>query len=56
MHPQSATPTSNIAHSDGFCAHSLPSLTTYAVIADTLRISASKAKLQPPNVYLLPPS
>src|ERR1017187_5084410 len=33
--PQSATPTSSIDHSEGFSANSLPSLTTYANIADT---------------------
>ena len=31
--PQSATPTSSIAQSEGFSANSLPSLTTYANIA-----------------------
>ena len=33
--PQSATPASNIVQSEGFSANSLPSLTTYAIIADT---------------------
>jgi hypothetical protein len=46
MNPQSATPTSNIDHSDGFSAHSLPSFTTYAIIADTLCNSVSKVKLE----------
>ena len=55
MNPQSATPTGNIAQSDGFNAHSLPSLTTYAITADTLCISASKAKSSPSNTYLLSP-
>jgi hypothetical protein len=33
--PQSATPASSIVQSEGFSANSLPSLTTYAIIADT---------------------
>jgi hypothetical protein len=33
--PQTATPTSSIAHSEGFSAKSLPSLATYANIAGT---------------------
>jgi len=33
--PQSATLTSNTDHSEGFSPNSLPSLTTYAIIADT---------------------
>ena len=35
INPQSATPTSSSDHSEGFSANSLPSLTTYALIAGT---------------------
>jgi hypothetical protein len=39
--PQSATPISIIDHSEGFSPNSLPSLTTYVIIASTLGIACT---------------